>query len=419
MLRIVEAEAKLVRAIYTGYLKLGSLVKLASRLNKQGYTTKRWVSSRNRSHGGRPLSAAFLHRVLTNPVYTGHIVHVPGRKAKYRPGSEQTGSGAPQMYRGKHEPIIDQTTWDRVRAQMVVTEREKGQRWTHTHLLKGKLRTFEDYAMSPGSVQRPGTKASPAQKRRVRYYISQKAIKQGYASCPIKSINAEFLDGSVRAVVLRHLASSHDVDLQRLDDADRDRWIRDVIGQVVIAPSEVSVDVALTEVERCRSEVGATDRPAKMAGGGSGRGRGMKTTAVPIGAPMPCVERADNGQTIRLVLAVQATRRGGRRILVGPDGTEMRASTGFVGQPSSHPFIVQAIGQAFAWHRELMHSGASIESFARMNDVDGPWVHRMLALTQLSPAHIRDALIGTPTAVGSVLEWSRRGGPIAWAQQRL
>lgn len=106
-------------------------------------------------------------------------------------------------------------------------------------------------------------------------------------------------------------------------------------------------------------------------------------------------------------------------MLVRPDGTELLARVEADGQPGNNQRIVQAIGQAFAWHRELMQSGASIESFARENDLDGPWVHRMLSLTQLSPAHLRSALRGTHSALVSVLEWSRRGGPIAWAQQRL
>lgn len=88
-----------------------------------------------------------------------------------------------QVYPGQHEAIIGQATWDGVRARMDTAERETRCRWTHTHLLKGKLRTFENYAMSPGSVERPiskrpdvaGAPGGP-NKRLVRYYVSQKAI---------------------------------------------------------------------------------------------------------------------------------------------------------------------------------------------------------------------------------------------------
>jgi len=150
VLQIVEPEAGLVRAVYAGYLELGSLVELARTLNGRGHTTKRWVSARGAGHGGRPLTAPFLHRVLTNPVYTGHITHVPGRN-KPGPG----GPAEVQVFRGRHEPIIDRATWDAVRHRMVSAERQDRQRWTHTHLLKGRLRTFEGHAMSPTTVQRP------------------------------------------------------------------------------------------------------------------------------------------------------------------------------------------------------------------------------------------------------------------------
>jgi hypothetical protein len=97
-------------------------------------------------------------------------------------------------------------------------ERHARNTWTRTHLLKGKLRTFEGYAMSPGSVQRPISKrADPVNgngrsgKRLVRYYVSQKAIKHGYKSCPIKTINAQHIDDLVRGLVLDRLRAAAEV----------------------------------------------------------------------------------------------------------------------------------------------------------------------------------------------------------------
>ncbi len=49
-------------------------------------------------------------------------------------------------------------TWERVQATIQKTSRVEAQRWEDTHLLKGKLRTFEGYAMSPSSVQRRRSK---------------------------------------------------------------------------------------------------------------------------------------------------------------------------------------------------------------------------------------------------------------------
>lgn len=188
-LRVIQEEAELVRSIFAGYLRLGSFVKVAQGLNAAGFTTKRWTSSRGKGHGGRPLTSAFLYRVLTNPIYLGKITHTRGR-------DNAGGAGPTEVYPGQHEAIIDQATWDAVRARMDTVEDASRTRWTHTHLLKGKIRTFEDHAMSPASVQRPGSKSPGSgdapdaaggggitQKRRVRYYVSQKAIKHGYASC--------------------------------------------------------------------------------------------------------------------------------------------------------------------------------------------------------------------------------------------
>lgn len=77
-------------------------------------------------------------------------------------------------------------------------DRETRHRWSHPDLLKGTLRTHEGFAMSPSTVQRPGSKKDPdGPKRRVRDYVSQKALRHGYKSCTIKNINAEHLVASL------------------------------------------------------------------------------------------------------------------------------------------------------------------------------------------------------------------------------
>src|SRR5690606_17745849 len=102
-----------------------------------------------------------IYKVLTCATYTGKITHRRGGKT--------------DVFDGLHEPIIDQHTWDQVHAVMKTIRRDMPTRWTHTHLLQGKLRSFEGYAMSPASVSKKRTRSDGAvSTRRVLYYCSQK-----------------------------------------------------------------------------------------------------------------------------------------------------------------------------------------------------------------------------------------------------
>ena len=87
---------------------------------------------------------------------------------------------------GLHEAIVDERVWDQVHELMERQNRQTRHRWTQPYLLKAKLRTGDDFAMSPGSVHRPGK--AKDKKRLVHYSVSQKAIRHGYRDCAVKSL---------------------------------------------------------------------------------------------------------------------------------------------------------------------------------------------------------------------------------------
>jgi len=154
------------------------------------------------------------------------------------------------LWPGQHEPIIDQKIWDRVRSTMDKQQRATRHTWTHPFLLKGKLRTHDNFAMSPGSVQRP-TKTGN-RKRLVRYYVSQKAIKHGYKSCEIKTINAKHLDELVRAIVLNHLEQQGIDRVANQTNETRDHWIRRVIRTVTVGTGSLSIELSREAIDECR-----------------------------------------------------------------------------------------------------------------------------------------------------------------------
>jgi site-specific DNA recombinase len=406
---IVPEEAKLVRAVFEGYLELGSPLALAHRLTAQGFTTRRWTSSRDRSHGGRPLSAHFLYRMLTNPVYAGMITHTKrGASSAIRAGNARSRAveGAiTEVYAGLHEPIIPRALWDRVHEMMKRAEREVSTTWTHTHLLKGKLRAVqggEDHAMSPGSVQQV---LASGEQRRVFYYTSQKAIKQGYKSCAIKSINAKHLDDLVRGLVLDHLKRAHGADLIGFDPPERDQRLRDILNRVIVTPESLKIELTFSNAVDLNSAPAST-KPRPTAD---------RSSAAPSCPFTPTVTKADGIEVLTLPIAIK--RHDGRRILVSPEGHDLMVSVNADGRPVPRPNLVAAIGQAFALHREILRTRCRFEDAARNLGFTDTWGAMLQELTVLSPAILRSILTGTLPQTVTLKDLREAARHLDWSLQ--
>ncbi|MFO0858271.1 MAG: recombinase family protein [Phycisphaerales bacterium] len=408
-LLIVPKEAELVRSIYTGYLELRSLVALASRLNAAGHHTKQWTSSRGLSRGGKVFTAALVHRILTNPLYIGKIAHTR-RVVSTAPGARRPES-VTELHDGLHEAIISSDVWDAVHGIMNVAKRDNTNRWTHTHLLKGKIRTFEGHAMSPSTTQRTRTDTpKDAGRRVVRYYVSQKAVKHGYAACPIKALNANVIDDLVRALVVDHLADAtpQQINLRPHESSFRDHWLREFIARVIVALDRITIELRDDRVSACAEAINTVPVPKPSP-------KDTSVCTVPTSPFKPSVTTQDGHTT--LTLAILIKRLDGRRMVLSPEGHDLLLSTNLSGQVHAHPQFVLAIGQAFAWRADLLRTGEAIESIARRTRHSVARVKQLLTLTQLSPRVIRAALTaGLPPrlTLNDLIETAQQ---LDWRQQ--
>ncbi|MEM9111449.1 MAG: recombinase family protein [Planctomycetota bacterium] len=350
----IPDEAELVRKVFEGYLREASLIELAAQLNKAGYTTRRWLSSRNRWHGGTPLIPKYLHRILTNPVYIGKITH----KDKVWPG--------------KHEPIVPRKLWDQVQQAIDKREKKTRHRWDHPHLLKSKLKTHEGETMSPGAVHRPGK--VKGQKHLVRYYISQKAMREGYKHCPIKTINATHIDALIRALVHDRLDGESLEHLRQRDQEVRDFWVREIIDRVVLAPDKITVELNNERIEACKD----VDWPDLKS----------DKDAVPACIYSPGVEER-RSKTV-LTLDIQIKRLDGKRQLLSPDGQDLMMPD----EPEPKDHIVAAIGRSYRWRERLMEPEMSIKKLAKQEGYIEQLLYKYLRLINLGPDLLKLALSG-------------------------
>ena len=391
-LYVIPEEAALVREIHTRYIGTRSLVETSESLNRDGFRQKQWTSGSGRAHGGKPFTPKAVHAVLTHPLHIGKVSHTRG--------------GVTTVHDGLHEPIIERGVRDRVRALMEEVDRGAQRRWTHSHLLKGKLRTHEGFAMSPSSVQRPLTKtADTGQKRHVRYYISQKAMKRGFKTCELKTINAGHLEDLVRAVVLDH-AKVEALEAQPAET--RDHWIRAVLESVTLSPESIVIRLDPAKISELRSgEFTSED------------GAGASRPTCPV---RPEID--DRGKHVVLTLPVRIKKLDGRRVLLSPEGRDLVLPSN--AEPKRH--IVDAIGLAHRWQEEILGSGLSIKAFCAARDVSRTRILKLLPLTLLGPETLRAALTGTlpPSvtlecllrAASETLDWGEQARMLRLASPR-
>tara|TARA_R110002072_G_scaffold294716_1_gene465085 strand:+ start:34760 stop:36454 length:1695 start_codon:yes stop_codon:yes gene_type:complete len=380
---IIPEEAELVRKMFALYIEHRSPLVVANTFGEQGFSTKRWISKNDRVHGGKRLTTKYVHGVLTNALYIGKITH--------------TRSGKTDVYEGLHQAIIEQECWENAQRIMKKQKKSDLHRWTHPHLLKGKIRTSDGFMMSPSSTHRPLTKQTETkQKRLVRYYISQRAIKHGFKNCPIKTINAEHLDELIRGLVLSHL--QHE-DLLNQSSKIRDRWIRRVIDEVTVSADEVKVKLTNSELVILQSH------------------RFKSTTAEQLPHPTclhkPRVE--EHGDSTTLTLEIQIKKFDGRRMLLSPDGTDLIIPS----KPEPQQHIVDAIGLAYRWHDEMIKSGLKIVEYAERHGIARTRMIKLLPLTQLSPQVLRTALTGTLSSTITLDDLLRASKQLDWTKQAL
>ena len=119
-----------------------------------------------------------------------------------------------------------------------------------------------------------------------------------------------------------------------------------------------------------------------------------------------------DGETITVHIPLTFRKRGGRKLVVTPDGAP------WAPRPRVDNAMVKALARAFRW-RKMLDTGehATLEDLARAKGVAPSYVSRMLRLTLLAPELVEAILDGRQPAelqLGDLLE----GFPVDWVELR-
>jgi hypothetical protein len=117
--------------------------------------------------------------------------------------------------------------------------------------------------------------------------------------------------------------------------------------------------------------------------------------------------------TVRVPLAIR--RRGGRKLVVTPDGSAPNAARA---RTQADPALVKALARAHRWKR-LLESGryASLAELAAAEKIDRSYLGKMLRLTLLAP-DIVEALLDGRQAPELGAPQLMEPLPAEWSEQR-
>jgi hypothetical protein len=127
---------------------------------------------------------------------------------------------------------------------------------------------------------------------------------------------------------------------------------------------------------------------------------------------MQDVETRLDGDTLVVRIPMRFQRRGGRKRIVAPDGSEIAPSS----RPQPDGALVKALARAWRWQRMLDEGRfASLRELAEAERLGLSYVARILRMTLLSPDIIEHVLNGRR---GARLATLMQTFPIEWEQQR-
>jgi hypothetical protein len=126
---------------------------------------------------------------------------------------------------------------------------------------------------------------------------------------------------------------------------------------------------------------------------------------------MSGVQTRLDGTTLVIRIPMRFQRRGGRKRIVAPDGSDLKPSS--TSRPDST--LIKALARAWCWQR-MLNEGvfSSVTEISEAEAINKSYVSRILRLALLAP-DIIDAVLAGRTDQALMLE---RPLPASWEEQR-
>ena len=122
--------------------------------------------------------------------------------------------------------------------------------------------------------------------------------------------------------------------------------------------------------------------------------------------------------SITVHVPLNIRRRGGRKVVIAPDGSVLPQARPSLVPPTADPVLVKALARAFRWKRMLDEGRyASVRELADGEGVKPSYAAGMIRLTLLAPEIVEAVLDGRQPADLMPL-WTLDQFPTCWVTQR-
>ena len=123
---------------------------------------------------------------------------------------------------------------------------------------------------------------------------------------------------------------------------------------------------------------------------------------------------SDDGATLTVWIPMEFKPRGGRRLVVSPDGVPAWPGS----RSRVDDTLVKALARAFRW-RKLLETGVhgTVDEIARAEGINPSYVSRILRLTLLAPDIVEAVLDGRQAPELTLARLMKRF-PVEWERQR-
>jgi hypothetical protein len=120
-----------------------------------------------------------------------------------------------------------------------------------------------------------------------------------------------------------------------------------------------------------------------------------------------------NDQTVIVTVPFAIRKRGGRKLVITPDGTTKAPVT----RVRVDSALLKALARGFRW-RKLLETGdfSTIQEIADAESINPSYVSRVLRMTLLSPEFLQAILAGRQPE-GLTMARAMRPFPVEWSQQ--
>lgn len=384
-LEINPTEAEIVRLIFNKYSACKSERDVCTFLKAGGYC----INARKQKNGtelpAKEFTVSKIDYMLRNPIYIGKVVH----------------KGT--VYDGQQEAIISKELWERVENTRLGNRhgKLKPSRVVRNALLKGMLECGCgcNASMIPTRTRKKN--------RTYEYYVSLKAVKEGYQYCELGSIPVGELDKFVLSKIQNILKSPLLLnELLKYLKPDMLEIGMNELLQKTKAPEDfftyLSQESLRQILERLISRVIIYKDK-------------LVIRLLPLGALL--LEKSqtadlqaseEHSGLAELVYHISFSRKRGHMKVIPAEES----------QTAVDEILLNALVKAHNWRDKLENSNMSLRELARKEKVAHVYISKMMKLTYLAPDIIDAIIVGTQPQSLKISDLLKSPIPASWSEQR-